>query len=170
MLNRFAHALLVATSLAPIALVYGVARWPTSRSDTLRWTGVAALLLFVCVLLVRVAQREGEREQVRITKSKNMDKEVLAFLVSYALPLVTPSDKLSSALALGTFILIIGVVLYQTELVHVNPLLGLMGFRFHEVNHESGDTALLITRSRTATMGTKTVVKLSSGLWLEIGT
>jgi len=168
MLNKFARFLLVATALAPVALVHGVALLPASRWSAISFIVVALLLAFLCALVVSAAKKYGERSEVTLVRAKNVDREVLAFLVSYALPLITPSDKPSSALALWTIIALIAIVLYQTELVHVNPLLGMLGYKFLEVSLPTGETVLLITSGRGGATGTKSVVRISGGLWLEV--
>ena len=166
MLNRFAHALLVLTSLAPIALVHGVTFLPEKPGPALQWGSVAGGLLVVCLLVLRFAGQKCERVEVSIPEAKNVDKEVLAFLVSYALPLVVPARSLDNSPAFWTFMALVAVVLYQAELVHVNPLLGLLGYRFYEVQRGT-ETVLLIARSRSAKGSTRTIIRLSDTLWLE---
>jgi hypothetical protein len=167
MLSRFAHALLVSTSLAPVALVYGLSLLPKNRSAALVCFGVAAALLGACLFVLRVASRKGERQQVRVTRSQNVDKDVLAFLVSYALPLVAPAQGGEVSPAFWGFIALVAVVLYQAELVHVNPLLGMIGYRFYEVPRDGKSAALLVTRFSATTGDTRSIVKLSDSLWLE---
>lgn len=168
MLNRFAQALLVATSLAPVILVYAVSRFPEHGWDGARWLAVAVLLLVACLALIRVAARRGERQSIEVEAAKSMDRDVLAFLVSYALPLIWPLQEEGSLLALWAFIALLAVLLYQTGLVNVNPLLGLVGYRFFEIHPTTGETVVLVTRRQAGVIGRKTVVKLSTSVWLEV--
>ena len=140
---------------------------PKDRWVAYRWVAIAGGLVLACLAVLRAAALRGEREQVAVSRSKSVDREVLAFLVSYALPLVSSKHTESSAIAFWAFLAILAAVLYQAELVHVNPLLGILGYRFYEVAREDGDTALLITRSRATAGATRTVIRLSSRLWLE---
>lgn len=166
MLSRFARLLLVLTSLAPVSLVYGVSYLPDRKWPALQWGCVAAFLVVACLSVMRGALTHGERHTVNAQRAKNVDKDVLAFLVSYALPLISPVHGESNALAFWTFLAVVAVVLYQAELVHVNPLLGMLGYRFYEIEQEGGDNALLIARSKSSRANI-TVVKLSTTLWLE---
>lgn len=167
MLTQFARALLVATSVAPVSLVYGLSYLPTHKWIAARWVGIAVFLLLACLAVMRGASARGERHAVRVTRVKNVDKEVLAFLVSYALPLISPAQSESSTIAFWAFIALLALVLYQADLVHVNPLLGILGYRFYEVERGDGETSLLITRSKTGIGATMSVIRLSSRLWLE---
>ena len=166
MLTRLAHALLVSTSLAPVALVYGVSFLPGRAGPALQWIAVSVGLTVVCVGVLKLARRHGEREVLPVEQAKNVDKEVLAFLVSYALPLVAPAQVGDSQLAFWTFMALVAVVLYQAELVNVNPLLGILGYRFYEVPSGS-DTLLLLARSRPGPSGAVGAIRLSDTLWLE---
>lgn len=168
MLNRFAHALLVSTSLAPVALVYGLSYLPGNRWAAIRWLAIAAVLVLACIFVLRAATRKGERETVRVAQTHNVDKDVLAFLVSYALPLVAPSQGGAATFAFWGFIALVAIVLYQSEMVHVNPLLGMLGYRFYEVPRERGDAALLIAKSGVRANRASTVIRLSDTLWLEV--
>lgn len=168
MLNRFAQALLVATSLAPVVVVYAVSRLPEHGWDGARWLAVAALLVAACLSLIRVAATRLERESVEVDAAKSMDRDVLSFLVSYALPLIWPQQEKGSLVALGVFVGLVAVLLYQTGLVNVNPLLGLVGYRFFEIHPTTGETVVLVSRRRAAIIGRKSVVRLSNNVWLEV--
>ncbi len=168
MLNRFAHALLVSTALAPAALVHGLAFLPGTPRAALAWIGVAALLVLACLAVLGTASRRGERREVAVEREESVDRDVLAFLVAYALPLAAPAHAIPARLAFWAFVAIVAAVLYQAELVHVNPLLGILGWRFREVPRAGRSPALLVTRRRAAGPGTRRVVTLSDGLWLEV--
>lgn len=167
MLNRFAHALLVSTSLAPVALVYGLSHLPTGAKNAWPWLAVAAALTLACVAVLNVAAKRGERLELPTTDRHNVDKDVLAFLVSYALPLVAPGHEAPPTFAFWGFIALVAVVLYQAELVHVNPLLGILGYRFYEVPRQGRDPALLIAKTHHGGLAATHMIRLSETLWLE---
>lgn len=167
MLSRFAHVLLVATSLAPVALIYGISRATSDPVTAGAFIGLSLALAVLCHLVLGFAARHGELEQVQVVKSKSVDREALAFLVTYALPLIVPTDKAQNVLALTAFIAVVFVVLFQLQLVHVNPLLALFRYHFFEVNPPTGETAILITKGYGAG-GLTRIVKLSTLIWLEL--
>lgn len=166
-LSKFAHLLLVLTALAPVSLVYGLAMVPTQPRDGATWVGVTVGLVLLCLLIVRGASERGQRDLVNIKAAKNVDKEVLAFLITYALPLVSRHEAIGPW-AFWAFIGMVAAVLYQAELVHVNPLLGMLGYRFFEVEGDDGRASLLVTRFRHSVgVGPRSVIQLSTTLWLE---
>lgn len=169
MLNGFAKVLLVATSLAPMAVVYGAARLPGEQGPALQAFAVAALLWLLCVLLLATVRRHGEREALSVTSVTSRDSQVLAFLVAYVLPLVGGEHVTRNPYALVAFALLMGVVLYRANIYHVNPLMGLLGFHFYDVRAASDVPYLLVTRRREALRaGAVHAVRLSPTLWLEV--
>jgi hypothetical protein len=166
-LSRFAQAFLVATALAPVLLVWAAASYEASRTYAVSAVVVALLMVGACVGLLALAKRELQMDPLMITKAVRMDKEALGFLVAYALPLVASKDPTNLA-ALGVFMLMVGLVLMQLQILHVNPLLGMLGFHFYQVELTNSDTALVITRSRDLPSKASHGQQLAPGLWLLI--
>jgi hypothetical protein len=166
-LSRIAQAFLAATALAPVLLVWAAGSYDTSRTYAASAVVVASLLVGICVGLLTFAKHELQTDPLVITKAVRMDREVLGFLVAYALPLVV-SHEATQLLALLVFVVIVGLVLVQLQILHVNPLLGALGFHFYEVELTNSDTALVITRSRDLPPLANQGQQLAPGLWLLI--
>lgn len=166
-LSRFAQAFLAATALAPVLLVWAAASYESSLTYAVSAVAVALLLLVVCVALLALAKRELQMDPLAISKAVRMDKEALGFLVAYALPLVASKDP-TNLIALSVFMLMVGLVLVQLQILHVNPLLGMLGFHFYQVELKNSDTALVITRSRDLPPDAGQGQQLAPGLWLLI--
>lgn len=169
MLTRLAHLLLVATSLAPIALVYGVTLLPGSRLEASLAIVCAILLTAVCFLLLQYLKRHGERQTLAVKRAKNVSRDILAFLIAYLLPLITRTDSRPNVLAAALVIFLLAVVIYRMDMLYVNPLLGILGFRFLEVIAESENTYLLLTRSDFV-RGDREVraIRIAMTIWLEV--
>ena len=169
MLSRIAHVLLVATSLAPVLLIYGVSKIPEHELGFgLVCAACSLVLALVCHGVLWVAARHGEVERIIVARSKSIDKEAVLFVVSYALPLLVPAHKTGNSWALAAFVGIVFIVLLQLQVAHVNPLLAVFGYHFFEVSPPSGETAILITRGNPSANATR-VVKLSDNIWLDLG-
>ena len=164
-LSRFAQISLAATALAPVLLVWAAASYEASTT----WAAIAVIIVVLLVVLsvglLTLARRELQRDPLTMTKAVRLDKEVLGFLVAYALPLVISDDPTKLA-AIAVFIVIVGLVLVQLQILHVNPLLGILGFHFYEVELNNSDTALVISRSRELPVNGVQGQQLAPGLWL----
>lgn len=164
MLSRFIRLLLALTAIAPLSIsmayIYAV-------KDQNLWYAFIATCL--CVLLGAIAlqvigmsQRKLERLPVTIKKAKSADKEVIGFFIAYALPLVFRGQ---SSPDLGAWLVaacMLFFVLWSTHSLQVNPVLGLFGYHFYEVETADGITYLLISKRRIGNALTiKNVVQLS---------
>lgn len=150
MLGRLLRVLLALTAIAPLSVsltyIYAV------KDQNYQF---AAIAVCFCVLfgagsmwIIEKAQERLERLPVSIKKAKSADKEVIGFFVAYALPLVfrgQSSPDLGAWIVAGLMLLF---VLWSTHSLQVNPVLGMFGFHFYEVETADGITYLLITRRK----------------------
>lgn len=164
MLGRLIRILLALTAIAPLSV--SLAYIYATRDANIQYALIAGLF---CVLLgagsiwiIQTAQSTLEHLPVVIKKAKSADKEVIGFFVAYALPLVfrgQSSQDLGAWLVAGTMLLF---VLWSTHSMQVNPVLGMFGYHFYEVETSDGITYLLITRSKiSSVLSIGNVVQLS---------
>ncbi|WP_116828843.1 hypothetical protein [Pseudomonas syringae] len=148
MLGKPTRVLLALTAVAPVsvslAYIFGAL-----RGDWLLcvYAVCACLALGISSSWI-IAEASGKFERLPITikKVKSADKEVVGFFVAYALPLMF---KGGSGLDFGAWLLagaMLIFVLWTTHALHVNPVLGLLGFHFYEVETLEGITYLMITK------------------------
>jgi membrane protein YqaA with SNARE-associated domain len=147
-LGKLIRVLLALTAIAPLSI--SLAYIFAAKENNFRLAAIAALS---CVLLgaasmwiVEKAGEKLERLPVVIKKAKSADKEVIGFFIAYALPLLFRgefSPDLGAWILAGALLLF---VLWSTHAIQVNPVLGMLGFHFYEVETSDSITYLLITR------------------------
>lgn len=148
-MNKLGKFLLVATSLAPILLAYAVNALSNGKQEAAYYYGCAGIgFAIVCLLLLWFCKSQISIEKLEITKVKSVDKQALAFLVIYLMPLFAGSaiDFEAHPWTALYVIVIIGVVVYHSNAFAFNPLLALLWYHFYEVETEEGMTYLLVTR------------------------
>jgi hypothetical protein len=174
-MTKFAHFILMLTSVAPIVFVYGasIAYEKPTRAGAL--TCVVLLLGAVCALMLRGAARV-EKLVKAVKDVSGLEKESLAFLVAYALPVVTAAAKPpastewpSAACALAAFAVVMALVVWQQQLFYVNPLASILGYHFFSATLEGGEKILIVSKSKTITPGELRLGKLSEYLWVRAG-
>lgn len=165
-LSRFAQMALAATALSPVLLVWAAAIYDVQPVEAGAAFAISILLVIVCLSTLALAGRELQSEPVGIKKASRLDKEVLAFLVTYALPLIAKDSAGKNLAALIVFVTVVGIVLVQLQILHVNPLLGILGFHFYEIERADGDSALVISRSRQLPQQGVVGRRLGPALWL----
>ncbi|WP_337883927.1 hypothetical protein [Chromobacterium haemolyticum] len=170
MLGRLLRIFLALTAIAPLSV--SLAYIYATKDHNIQFAVIAGLS---CILLgassiwiIKQAQQKLERLPVKILKAKSADKEVIGFFVAYALPLVFRGQVSSD---LGAWIiagLMLFFVLWSTHALQVNPVLGMLGYHFYEVETKDGITYLLITRKKISNvLSTSYVVQLSEHGILE---
>jgi len=153
MLNSFTKLLLVGTSLAPILVIMAVDFFFSAKGPQPFWSFgtqlliVAAALVFIAFGIMRYAARHGSRQPLKICKAKNSDKEVLTFLLAYLLPVVSKHEYLFHDFNLPTIVILalLCVAVYHSSAFDFNPLLGMLGYHFYEVEDDSAFPYLLIS-------------------------
>lgn len=173
MLNRFSRLLLVATSLSPILGAIAVAQLADGKPATLWiwWLVAAALLILVCWALLGVATKNAQKETLRIAAFENNDKEVLAFLLTYLLPFISADDfAFGHRWMVGLYVMaIVLLVVSHANALHFNPVMGLLGYHFHNIKTESGRPILLIGRKQLRSTGVEiNAVELAENIYVEL--
>jgi hypothetical protein len=150
MLNQFAKLLLSATALAPVAIVVGVNKLSNQCSflEWFSWIALAFFLMIVCILMLSLIKQKGEVETKQIKSIKNADQEVVAFLITYLLPLFRESKLTFTGDVLTSIVVfaIIFIAVVNSNAYHFNPLLGLFGYHFFEITTEEDMSFILISR------------------------
>jgi len=108
--------------------------------------------------------------RVDITSKNARGGEIMAYIASYIVPFVTFSlGSWRQIIALIIFILILGIVyIFSEDMVRINPMFNLLGYRLYEVTVEQGkDSFALITRRRINSGDRLTLIKVADGIYWE---
>jgi hypothetical protein len=166
-MTGLAQLFLVLTSLAPIALVKAAVEFGRgAHAAGYGYLFGAALLVLVCRGLWWGVRKWNAPVCMEVAAPSFKESEPLGFFVAYALPLVGEPHS-GSAPGLCVFAVLMGLVVWQQQLFHVNPLLALLGFHFFSAKNDRGAQVLVIARKRVLPSGVLSVVQLSDYLWLD---
>ncbi len=123
-------------------------------------------LVWTLLYLKKANKLVPSREEVAEVSKR--DSEVVGYIVGYLVPFVTvPFESLAQALALSVFVLVICFIYVNSNMIYLNPTLGLLGYRLYEVTLEGGGTHFLVTRSRVVRRQVLYVVKNGENILLE---
>jgi len=149
-MKPFAKLLLATTSFAPILITLAFVNW---RAGLPWWYAAsklasATLLVWLCHLLLKEVGRRGEVMRTALSSAKPADKEILAFVLSYLIPLANTANVMKIDPAVIWFVLgLLLFLVYVSNAYQFNPLLVLFfGYHFYEVTDESKIGYILITR------------------------
>jgi hypothetical protein len=128
--------------------------------------GLVIMMLYFFQFAPRIAPI-----QEKVTGLHRHDGDVMSYIASYIIPFVaTPFGGWQQGAALLVFVVILGIVYVNSNMIHINPMLNLIGYHLYEISVEnSGEPYSLITRQRVARGETIRIIDIGSGIFLEKG-
>ena len=129
-------------------------------------TGLVIMLLYFFYFARRFAPI-----QEKITALHGRDAEPMSYIASYLIPFVAlPFSGWQQGIALLILIIVLGIVYVNSNMIHINPMLNLLGYHLYEITVEdSKETYSLITRNRIGRGETLHLVDIGEGIFLEKG-
>lgn len=92
----------------------------------------------------------------------------MSYIASYVIPfLAVPFNGLEQALSLIIFFIVLGVIYVNSNMIHINPMLNIIGYTLYDVTLESGSTHSLITRRHIVRGESLSVVKIGEDILME---
>jgi len=167
-MTRLAQLFLVLTSLAPLALVEAAVQFGRGAARTgALCLLIAAALVLVCAGLFGGVRRWNAPAVLEVSGPSLKESEPLGFFVAYALPLLSDSHA-GNLVGLLTFASLMGLMVWQQQLFHMNPLLALLGFHFFSAKNDRGGSILVVARTKALAAGRASVIEISDYLWLHL--
>ena len=147
-MSKIGKLLLVATSLAPILGAFSVHSFATCDAQGgFRYLGIALALVLICWLILKGCKRTLPEETLKTARVKTADREVLAFLLVYLLPLFTKDLIFTGNFFAPAYIfVVIGLCVYHSNSFTFNPGLSMMGYHFYEIEIKDGMNYLLVSK------------------------
>lgn len=165
MFNGFARLALTATAIAPVGFTYAFVAFFNQAWAAMFWlAGCSVLLVAVCLWILRTTRssRAPAAERHKITTVEPADRENMAIMLLYLLPLFTADfDKLNWIMWVPT-IMIFAFIAVTSHSYFFNPLLGAFGWHFYRVGTPQNVTNILITK-RTIRQGDQTINGIELG-------
>jgi hypothetical protein len=127
--------------------------------------GLALTYLFFKLVAFKRSPIRGD-----ITSRHARGSEIMGYIASYIVPFVTFSlGNERQVIALIIFISILGIVyVFSDDMVRINPMFNLFGYRLYEVTSEQGkDSFALITRRRVKCGDRVLLIKVDNGIFWE---
>jgi hypothetical protein len=159
MLSKFLKIIMVITSVSPVffTLWFNDFSNQWKIKDGLIWLVISFALIIIAYLILQLSLKKLERIPIQISSIATADKEVIAFIFAYLLPLLDINHKmLAFVLVLFTF------VAFTTHIYHFNPIFGLFGYHFFEVTTTNGVSYVLMSKRQIRNLNQVTEVILVS--------
>ena len=139
--------LLFISSYAPLFAILALLAWDKNHPriaegfGALTVIGVIALCLYLSYIRRRV-----QSEQLSVQHIESKDSEILSYIVTYFFPFMADFSKTPVELvALLLLFVVIAFIHVNSNMIHINPLLNLLGYHLFEVEAVDGKSYKLLT-------------------------
>lgn len=169
-MNIFVRCMLFLSSYFPLFVILFVLLGEEQPVVALFSLGLGLLGLAITYLYFKAVVFRRSPIQGDITSRHARGSEIMGYIASYIVPFVTFSlSSWRQIVALTLFILILGIVyIFSEDMVRVNPVFNLLGYRLYEVTVEQGkDSFALITRRRIKYGDRVLLIKVDDGIFWE---
>lgn len=162
------RVLLFLSSYFPLSLIFAVQLYLKDRP---LWA-IAALSTGTLGLgglwIYLVAVRKLNPISVKVEAVLRRDGEAMSYIVTYLLPfLALPSGDVGQSIGLAIFLFVLGVLYINSDMIHINPVLNLVGWHIYEADLANGQTCTLVARRRIRRGNDIKVVEIGQDLYLE---
>jgi hypothetical protein len=122
------------------------------QTSTPRVTALLCGEIGIALMIWILAQAlQIEPQLYKVSQIEDRGEDIGNYLVAYLLPfLAVPEPSVGDSVAYIGFLLIAGLIYIRSDLVYVNPLLYVLGFRVSKVSTVQGYSGILISKRRYA--------------------
>jgi prepilin signal peptidase PulO-like enzyme (type II secretory pathway) len=144
---------LVLSSYSPLFAILAY----KSRHDDEVWQTLAviALVSLVALAIVMASKLNEKGPELKVDRSRPKDGDVLAYTATYLVPfLAVDLTQTEGVVIFASFLIVLGIVYVNSDMLFVNPALNLCGYHSFWVTDEHGHEFSLITRRKELDRGT----------------
>jgi hypothetical protein len=161
--------LLCLSSYFPLTVIFAIQL--LSKGE--HWGAVLSLVLGFCGLVgIHVYLKFSLRlNPIKITIESvcRKDGEAMSYIVSYLLPFVAlPWGDVASCLSMGVFLFVLVILYMNSDMMHINPMLNLMGWHVYEITLSDGEARSLISKRRARKGREASVIQMGDDIFLEV--
>jgi len=168
MLNLGARITLFVGSYTPLALIF-VVLYVGKQNVVAAIAGVCFVigLLGPRVLLWLVAT-DTEPLTDKVVEGHTRGDEVMGYVAGYLIPFLALNlADWRQMLCLIIFVGILGYLYVTTDMLYINPILSLMGYKVYDVTLEKNGRYRIISHGRLRCGDSVLLAKVSSDVWLR---
>ncbi len=162
---------LFASAFSPVVVALALVASPFDSVVANIALAAAGLLPAALLGVTLSAASRLQDDRVRFSRVRRIDKDVLAFMASFVLPIATAffAADVERWAATAALLLVLAIVYVRAQLFHLNPMLSMMGFRVFEVENPLGVVVTILSRRRSLPPdGVLSAKRFTAELYLDL--
>lgn len=167
MLSSFSRYVLFASSYSPLTLAFAVLYLRSSRPTAVVLFAFAAASVALLVAMLRVVNGMA-RQPLVVENTARKDSDTLSYLATYLIPFALSPPKDAYELgALAIFVIVLGFLYVNSNMIYINPVLNAMGYHLYEVTPQNSKrTVILLSRTSDDVPELVNVVEISRRIYV----
>lgn len=166
--NFIFRFLLFVSSYFPAFAIVCILYWPKNRLVSFIAIGTG-LLGLIALALSMLFLSSLQSLPIIPNRWRRQDTETMTYVVSYVIPFLVGGLKgTESAIAFGIFFVVIGILYANSNMVHINPMLNLVGFHLYQVEPKDSQSIILISRRGILPGYAINAVSAGNDIYLEV--
>ncbi|CAO3441953.1 hypothetical protein [Azospirillum argentinense] len=167
MANVFARTILFLSSYIPLWVIFAIMTMHEQPYVGGFFVGIAVLSLIATLVYMRIVQNfQGIDLPIGIIRRK--DSDTMSYIASYVVPFAaTTFDKAEQVASLCIFLGVLWAVYVNTGMIHINPMLSLIGYNLYEVEDSEGNTYFLMSKNNLRRGARIRAIDLANGIFVE---
>jgi drug/metabolite transporter (DMT)-like permease len=160
--------ILFLSSYAPLFLIIAMRGWRDSRYFAIGFAIGGVLSVVVLFAFLHTVQKLSAAK-VSVASVVSRDGDVMSYIVTYLLPfLAVKLNDPTDVISLGVVFIVIGLLYVNSNMIHTNPVLNIVGYHIFEIEDANGKTtALICKRSYIRTNSEINAISLGDYVLLE---
>jgi len=120
--------------------------WRDNRLLAVVLAVTAVLSVVVLFVFLRTAQKLSA-DKVSVSSVISRDGDAMSYIVTYLLPfLAVKLNDPTDVVSLGIVLFVIGLLYVNSNMIHTNPVLNIVGYHIFEIQDGNGKTTALICK------------------------
>lgn len=167
MANALSRLILFLSSYIPLWVIFAIMTL-RERPYLGAFFIVLAVASFLGTLLYMrlVQQLQGVGMQIGIIRRK--DSDTMSYIASYVIPFAaTAFSDVEQVASLAIFLGVLCVVYVNTGMIHINPMLSILGYNLYEIEDQNGNSYFLMSKRRLRRGDDVTAVDVAESIFVE---
>lgn len=167
MANALARIILFLSSYIPLWVIFAIMTL-RERPYLGAFFIVLAVASFLGTLLYMrlVQQLQGVGMQIGIIRRK--DSDTMSYIASYVIPFAaTAFSNFEQVISLAIFLGVLCVVYVNTGMIHINPVLSILGYNLYEIEDQNGNSYFLMSKRRLRRGDDVTAIDVAESIFVE---
>ncbi|MFC4172477.1 hypothetical protein ACFOYU_10435 [Microvirga sp. GCM10011540] len=167
MANALTRIILFLSSYIPLWVIFAIMTLRERPYLGAFFIVLAVASLLGTLLYMRLVQQlQGIGMQIGIIRRK--DSDTMSYIASYVIPFAaTAFSDVEQVASLAIFLGVLCVVYVNTGMIHINPVLSILGYNLYEIEDQNGNSYFLMSKRRLRRGDDVTAIDVAESIFVE---